>query len=94
MPIVVQKAHTTYLPRHEADSLDDGGLDDLLAWEHAPSDCIGSLRVGVGAQVAAAVDHVVRDVDVALNVRDEELQQLRGDEELKVCLRRNVFMAL
>ena len=56
------------LPRHEADRLDNSGLDDLLAGEDTPGDGVGSVRVCVRAKIAAVVDHVVRDVDVALDV--------------------------
>ena len=40
----------------------------------------------VRAQIATPVDHVVRDVGVVLDVRDEAVEQLWRDEELEVRL--------
>ena len=77
-----------YLPCHEADRLDDGGLYDLLAGQYAPRHSIRSVRVSVGTKVAAVVDDVVCNVDITLDVRNEHLEQLRGHEELKVGLHR------
>ena len=51
-------------PGHEADSFDDGRLNNLLAREHTP--CYGCWSVGVGvrAQVTTLVDHIVGNVRV------------------------------
>ena len=57
-----------YLPCHETDGLDDGGLDDFFAWEDAPCYRVGTVRVGVCAEVTTVVDNVICDVDVALDV--------------------------
>jgi hypothetical protein len=80
------KEEETSLPRHEADGFDDGRLDDLLAREDAPRYGIGTVRVRVSTQIAALVDHVVCDVAVAFNVRQQERKQRRVDEEFQVCL--------
>jgi hypothetical protein len=72
----------TYLPCHEADGFDNGGLDDLLARENAPSHGIGTFRVGVGPQVTTLVDGVISDVTVTLNMREQNRKQRGVDEEL------------
>lgn len=77
---------TTHLPCHEADSLHDRGLDNLLAREDSPGDRVRALGVRIRPQVTGLVEHVVRDAWVALDVHEKLVQQLRTDEELEVCL--------
>lgn len=61
-------------------------LDDLLAGEDTPGDGIGSLRVGVGSEVAVLVDGVVGDVRVPLDPAHKVVEQRRRDKELEVRL--------
>lgn len=56
------------LPRHEADSFNDSRLNDLLAREHSPCHSVWSIRVRVRPKIATPVDHIVRDVGIALNM--------------------------
>lgn len=63
----------TRLPCHETDSLDDGGLNDLLVGEDTPSNSIRAIRVSVCPQVALLVDNVVRQVGVELNMGYKQL---------------------
>jgi len=42
--------------------------------------------VGVRAEVTSFIDDVVGDVDVLLDVREEDGQQFRGNEEFEVSL--------
>ena len=45
--------------------------------------------MGISTEVAGFVDDVVGDVSILLNVRKEDSQQLRGNEELEVGLERD-----
>lgn len=62
-----------HLPCHEADSLDDGGLDDLLVGEDTPGDSIRPVRVSVCSQVALLVDDIVCQVWITLNLGYKQL---------------------
>jgi hypothetical protein len=77
------------LPCHKADCFDDRRLYDLLAGEHTPRHGIRTFGVGIRAEVAGFVDDVVGDVKILLDVREEDSQQFRGNEELEVGLERD-----
>lgn len=76
----------TNLPCHEADCFHDRGLNDFLAWEHTPSHGIRTIGMGVGAKITALVNHIICDVMVAFDVREEQRQEGGADEELEVRL--------
>lgn len=73
-------------PRHEANSFNNGGLDDFFTGEDAPCHGVGTIRVGIGAEVTLFVDHVISDIGIVLDVGDEKVEEAWGDEEFKVCL--------
>lgn len=75
-----------YLPCHEANRFDDGGLYDLLSWEHTPSDGVRTIGVSVCTKIASLVDDVVGDIVVALDVVQQQLEELRVDEEFEISL--------
>lgn len=58
----------TYLPCHETNCFDDSRLDDLFPGEDTPCHSVRSVRVGVGSEVSFAVDDVVSDVAVLVDV--------------------------
>jgi len=85
----VTKLVCLILPCHKADCFNNCGLYNLLAREHTPRHCIRTFGVGISTEVAGFVDDVVGDVSILLNVRKEDSQQLRGNEELEVGLERD-----
>lgn len=74
------------LPGHKADSFNNSRLDDFLSGEDTPCYGIGPIGMSVGAKIALLVDHVVGDVRVSLDMRNEEVKKARTDEEFKICL--------
>ena len=76
----------TNLPSHETDCFDDGGLDNLFAWEDTPCHGVGTITVRVGPEVACLVDRVISDIGVPLDVQKEFLKQCWGYKELEIGL--------
>lgn len=74
------------LPCHEAHCLNNRGLNNFLAGEHAPGDGIRAIGVRVSAQIPAFVDYIVRDAAIALDVGKEKGEQGRADEEFEIRL--------
>lgn len=74
------------LPRHEADRLDDRGLDDLFPREHTPGHSVRSFRVRIGLEITTLVDGIVSDVRIPFNMIQQELQEVRVHEELQIGL--------
>lgn len=75
------KSHTrlfgcTNLPGHETDSFDDGWLYDLFTREDTPGHSVWPVRMVVGPEVTALIDHVVRDIWVKLDLWDQGSQEL------------------
>jgi hypothetical protein len=64
-------------------------LDDFLAGEHTPGDGVGTLGVGVGAEITLLIHSVVGNARVAFDTPDELVEKCRSNKELEVGLNVN-----
>ena len=83
---VYTQAESLVLPGEEADALDNGGLDNLLAGEDTPGDGIGAVRGGVGLELSIFGDGVVGQVGVGFDALDDLFNHLGRHEQLEISL--------
>jgi len=76
----------TDLPCHKTDCFDNGWLDDLFSWEHAPCNSVGTIRVCVCSQITTVVDYVVSNIAVVFDMFEKEGHECGVHEELQVRL--------
>lgn len=73
------------LPGQEADSFDNGGLNDFPSGEDTPGQGVRAV-VSVGPQLAILPDGVEGHIIVLLDASDELIDQLRWHQEFQVSL--------
>lgn len=83
---VNSQAESLISPGEEADALNNGRLDNLLAGEDTPGDGVGTVAGCVGLQVAGLGDGVVSEARLLLDSLHQLGVEVRVQEQLKVGL--------
>lgn len=74
------------LPSEEADALDNGRLDNLLAREDSPGNSVGTVAGSVGPELAILGDGIIRQVGVPVDTLKNLRKDIGVDKQFKVRL--------